>query len=312
MKKYLLLLITLLPLLLTAQIHWKNVDSLYAPLPSTVHVFFTNDSIDGKPNIAYYFSAELKDKNLDFATQTGKGKRFTPTQYFESEGKPLVVVNCTFFEFVYNSNLNLVMNDSKLLAYNNDAMFGRGKDTFTYRHTLNSAIGITQKRKADVAWLYTDSTQNIPLASQLAVEPVKDSSIKFHYTGSHLKPWRMQTAVGGGPVLLQHGNIKISNNQELKFSGKQGLADKHPRTCMGYTKNGQLIIMVIQGRFPGIAEGVNLVQEAQLLKDIGCIEALNLDGGGSSCLLVNGKPTIKVSDKEGQRPVPAVFMVKRH
>ena len=48
----------------------------------------------------------------------------------------------------------------------------------------------------------------------------------------------------------------------------------------------------------------------ELLKELGCDEALNLDGGGSSCLLVNGKPTIKVSDKEGQRPVPAVFLVK--
>jgi exopolysaccharide biosynthesis protein len=79
---------------------------------------------------------------------------------------------------------------------------------------------------------------------------------------------------------------------------------------MGYTSDGKLIIMCIQGRFPTKAEGANLTQEAQLLKDLGCTEALNLDGGGSSCLLVNGKPTMQVSDKEGQRPVPAVFMIK--
>jgi exopolysaccharide biosynthesis protein len=52
------------------------------------------------------------------------------------------------------------------------------------------------------------------------------------------------------------------------------------------------------------------VDEAKLLKDIGCIEALNLDGGGSSCLLINGKETIQPSDKEGQRPVPAVMLIK--
>jgi exopolysaccharide biosynthesis protein len=49
---------------------------------------------------------------------------------------------------------------------------------------------------------------------------------------------------------------------------------------------------------------------AAMFKQIGCVEALNLDGGGSSCLLINGKNTIQPSDKEGQRPVPAVFMVK--
>jgi len=85
---------------------------------------------------------------------------------------------------------------------------------------------------------------------------------------------------------------------------------KHPRTAMGYTRDHKLIILVIEGRHPRTAEGATLTQEAQLLKDLGCVEALNLDGGGSSCMLVNGKPTIQVSDKEGQRPVPAVFLIK--
>jgi exopolysaccharide biosynthesis protein len=79
---------------------------------------------------------------------------------------------------------------------------------------------------------------------------------------------------------------------------------------MGYTTDGRLIILVIEGRFPGIAEGATLEQEAKLLLSLGCYEALNLDGGGSSCMLVNGKETIKPSDKEGQRPVPGVFMIR--
>ena len=79
---------------------------------------------------------------------------------------------------------------------------------------------------------------------------------------------------------------------------------------MGYTRNGKLIILVVEGRNES-ASGATLGQEAQILKDIGCWEALNLDGGGSSCLLVNGKETIKPSDKEGQRAVPAVFLIRK-
>jgi exopolysaccharide biosynthesis protein len=79
---------------------------------------------------------------------------------------------------------------------------------------------------------------------------------------------------------------------------------------MGYTKNHHLIILVIQGRFPKIAEGATLIQEARILQDLHCTEALNLDGGGSSCMLVNGLETIQPSDKTGQRPVPAIFMIK--
>jgi exopolysaccharide biosynthesis protein len=73
--------------------------------------------------------------------------------------------------------------------------------------------------------------------------------------------------------------------------------------------------MVIQGRSPEIAEGATLEQEAKLMSDLGCVEALNLDGGGSSCMLINGmlingKETITPSDKGMQRPVPAVFIVR--
>lgn len=92
------------------------------------------------------------------------------------------------------------------------------------------------------------------------------------------------------------------------FAGK-AINDKHPRTAMGYTKDNKIIILVIQGRSES-GGGASLTQEAQILKDLGCIEALNLDGGGSSCLLINGKETIKPSDKEGERPVPAVFIIK--
>ena len=70
-----------------------------------------------------------------------------------------------------------------------------------------------------------------------------------------------------------------------------------------------MIVLVVEGRNPGKAEGADLIQLATILKDLGCIEAINLDGGGSSCMLINGKETIKPSDKEGQRPVPAVLVV---
>ncbi|MES2775017.1 MAG: phosphodiester glycosidase family protein [Bacteroidota bacterium] len=316
----------LLPATGLCQLKWVNVDSLFQPLPASVHVYTTTATIDEKPNIAYYVSAELKDKSLDFTADTSLKRRLTPSQYFQRNENPLLVVNCTFFEFVQSRNLNVVIKNGKLLGYNNGSIPGRGKDTFTYRHPFGSAIGISKKRTADVAWLLTDSAKKFAYATQHPIGAIKDSIVKpsFDYLDektsvmpsphsgklvSGFRKWKMQTAVGGGPVLVQNGNIKISNNEELKFAGK-AIGDKHPRTAMGYTGDGRVIVLCIQGRFPGIAEGATLTQEAQILKDLGCEEALNLDGGGSSCLLVNGKETIAPSDKV-QRPVPAVFIIKQ-
>ena len=294
-----------------AQVKWINVDAEFGPLPSTVQVFKTTDSLDGKPFIAFYLKAKLKDKKPDFTTDTTLGRRLTPLQFYYKNEKPLVVVNCTFFNFDKNQNLNVVIKEGKMVSYNVHTIPMKGKDTFQYRHPLASAIGINKKRNADVAWLYTDSSFKKPLQFQQPVKAEKDSSIKIttdKFSGK--QKWKMKTAVGGGPVLVQNGQVKITNEEELKFTGK-AINDKHPRTCMGYTNDGYLIIMAIQGRFPGIAEGATLEQEAKLLIDLGCIEALNLDGGGSSCMLVNGKETIKVSDKTGERPVPAVFIINK-
>lgn len=297
-----------------AQVVWENVDSLFQPLPATVHVYKTSSLLDGKPNTAYYVSVDLADKNLDLSTAVGNGKRYTPSQYFDQNDLPLLVMNTTFFEFVHNSNLNVVINKGKLLSYQQHTLAGRGKDTLTYRHPFGSAIGISKKRKADIAWLYTDTASQYAYASQIKVPFFKDSiadpsSVTMLKKGN-FKKWKMYTAVGGGPVLVQQGEISITNNEEMKFSGK-AIDDKHPRSAMGYTRNGKLIFLAIEGRFPGKAEGATLTQMAQLLKNIGCVEALNLDGGGSTCLLINGKETIKPSDKTGQRPVPAVFIVKK-
>lgn len=327
MRRFLILFAITLTLLSNtiAQISWQNVDSLYQPLPSSVHVYFSNTSFDTGHFRAYYLIADLKDKKLNFTADTTLNRRLTPVKFYEKNNKPLLVVNTTFFSFATNQNLNVVIKDGKLVAYNVHTIPGRGKDTFTYHHPFGSAIGISKKRKADVAWLYTDSTSKRAEEIIWAIGPKKDSvpylprQDFFRYVHplpdpvTRIRmtyPWKMRTAVGGGPVLLQNGEIKITNNEELKFTGK-AIHDKHPRTAMGYTKDNKLIVLVVEGRNPGVADGVSLTQLAAIMKDLGCVEALNLDGGGSSCMLINGKETIKVSDKTGQRPVPAVFMIQK-
>lgn len=295
-----------------APVRWQKMDSLYGPLPPSVHVFKTSDSLNGTPFIAYYVSANLKDKNILFAAQTGNSQLYTPSQYYLQERSPLLVVNCTFFSPETKRNLNLVMKKGRLVAYNIVSIKGIGHDSLLYYYPTRSAIGIDRKRRADVAWIFTDSARRKPYAFEFepALSKGEDANpVITDLSNVEWKWWKMQTAVGGGPTLIHDGSIHITSKEEQMFAGKEN--EKHPRTAMGYTANHRLIILVIQGRFPGVAEGASLEQEAKILKDLGCYEALNLDGGGSTCMLVNGKETVKPSDKQGQRPVPAVFMIKR-
>ncbi len=296
-----------------AQLKWTNVSEQYAPLPASVQIFMSTDSVDGKPNRCFYISADLKDKQLQFTTQVGNGKRFTPQQFYNQENNPLLVVNGTFFSFADNRNLNAVIREGKLVAFNVPSV--KGKNDSLYRYVTRGAIGINKKGKADVAWLFTDTSSRYALALENAPSTLTganpDPTMKFMKnelkSSAGTKKWKMQTAIAGGPVLLHNGQIKITNVEERMFVN--GENDRHPRTAMGYSADGKLIFLMTEGRNPGMAEGMTLQQQAETLLQLGCVEALNLDGGGSSCLLLNGKETIKTSDKEGQRAVPAVFMI---
>ncbi|MBC3539645.1 phosphodiester glycosidase family protein [Rufibacter sp. H-1] len=296
-----------------AQVKWQPSPQHQQGLPATVKVFVTTDSLDGKPFKAYYLEADLKDSKLEVLTRVGNGKRYTPQQYYEQEtGNVLAVVNTTFFSFADNRNLNLVIQDGKVLAPQASVRRKnpKGTDTLTYYPTTG-AIGFFRNRTADVAWAYNvgKKKKTMELASpydadangQPAPEPSKR-------TVKDIKRWKPQTAVGGGPVLVQNGKAHITAEEEMR--GGASFRGPNPRTVIGYTPDNKLIILMVEGRNKGIAEGASLDQLAKLMVDLGCREALNLDGGGSSALYVKGKDTIKPSDKEGQRPVPAVLVLK--
>jgi hypothetical protein len=294
-----------------SQVTWKNISGDFGALPSSIKVYKTTDSLGNRPFIAYHVEVDLKDRRLDFSTQVGKGKRFTPLQFFESEAAPFIIVNGPYFSFQSNQNLNVVIRSGKMVAYNVPSLKSKNSDSFYY--PTRSAIGFTKKHRADIAWLFTDTAKRWPYAFQfkpvIAKGRTSDPSFEDLNTLDQWRWWKMNTAIGGGPVLVQKGKVFITNKEEQMFNNAE--EDRHPRTAMGYTRTNKLIILVIQGRKPGIAEGATLNEEAAILVNLGCAEALNLDGGGSSCLLVNGKETIQPSDKEGERPVPAVFLIKR-
>ena len=295
------------------KIEWKNVSTEFGLTTNTIQVFTsTSTTLNDSVFKAYYVLINSNAPNIEMGVDTTLYRRLTPSAFYERLTKPTVVMNASFFEFKNNTNLNVLVHRGNVLALNKQDIEGKGKDTLTYTHVLNSAIGMQKNGKVDIAYTYTDSNSKEVLYQQSPMTPIKDKNAKLALNEpalANLKKWKLDWAVGGGPVLVKDGTIFISNNEEKKFAGK-AIADHHPRTAMGYTKDGNLILLAVQGRMKNIAVGTTLTETAQIFMDLGAVEAINLDGGGSSCLLINGKETIKPSDPTGQRPVPAVFFVK--
>jgi exopolysaccharide biosynthesis protein len=318
MKKTMLFLILGLTFL-QVKAQWKDVSESFGLKTESIKLFEWQGNYNDSAFRAYYVKINTKDKQVTINTDTTLYRRLTPMQFYNRLQSPTVVVNASFFEFKNNTNLNVIVKDGKVVAYNLNSMLNKGKDTFTYTHVLASAIGMKKNgflknnNELDVAYTFTDSSMKNVYYQSTPLAPFKDSIAKLnlnHPRLQNLAPWKVSWAVGGGPVLIRDNQISISNEQERKFTGK-AILDRHPRTAMGYTKDGDLIILAIQGRMKGIAVGATLGETASLLLNLGCIEGLNLDGGGSSCLLVNGKETIKPSDPTGERPVPAILYVNQ-
>jgi len=106
-------------------------------------------------------------------------------------------------------------------------------------------------------------------------------------------------ASGVGLRLIRNGQISVEYAAE-NFSAKFA-ETKHPRTAVGL-KSDALLFVVVDGRQPGYSEGMTLFELAEFLRNAGCTDALNLDGGGSTTLWVRGAVVNRPSDGR-ERPI---------
>ncbi len=106
-------------------------------------------------------------------------------------------------------------------------------------------------------------------------------------------------ALGGGPLLVREGKPNVQGAAERFQNDLVGR--KHPRSALGTTQDGEIVLVVVDGRSP-LSAGVTLEELANLMIAKGCTRAINLDGGGSSALWVGGGIVNYPSDGT-ERPV---------
>ncbi|MGI9165749.1 MAG: phosphodiester glycosidase family protein [Pyrinomonadaceae bacterium] len=118
---------------------------------------------------------------------------------------------------------------------------------------------------------------------------------------------RAETIVGGGPQLVKDGKIAITNEQEK--IAPAFVSDRHPRTAIAKLRSGKLLLVTVDGRQPGISVGMSLTTLADLLLEFGAVEAINLDGGGSTTMIVHNRVVNRPSDSTGERPVSDAILI---
>ena len=104
------------------------------------------------------------------------------------------------------------------------------------------------------------------------------------------------------------GPLLISDSLAQKLPDMKFADVRHPRTCVGITSES-IIFITIDGRTER-AEGMNLTEVQEFLLELGCVDAINLDGGGSTSMWIKEKGLVNIpSDKTGERPVANALLI---
>ena len=112
--------------------------------------------------------------------------------------------------------------------------------------------------------------------------------------------------VGGVPQLIKNGKIDITWEQEK--TTRSFVETRHPRTAVAKLKDGKFLMITVDGRSES-SGGIGLQDLAEYLLSLGATNAMNIDGGGSTTMFLNGKVVNHPSDKEGERRVSDAILV---
>ena len=281
-------------------ISWQSIDSLNNDLPKSIRVYEgINEEI---PLKAWYAKINLKAANLkvDVVTSDDNSGRETVSSFADDLGA-CIVVNGGYFRMDLNPTRHV-----GLLAVNDEILqnstYAVTRDTLRF-YIARGAVGIDEAGNVDIAWVSTHNNSLFEWKEPLAnapQEPILKPDI------SNADRWDFPDVLSAGPVLIQNSIIRVTSAEEVFFG--TSIIKIHPRTAVGYTDNGDLLLVVIDGRQLQ-SRGVDLNELARIMKSLGAVEALNLDGGGSSSMVVNGVLLNKPVGSRVQRAVMSAIAV---
>ena len=196
---------------------------------------------------------------------------------------------------------------------------GFGQETRTGR-TREKAYGIARRYGA-VLLITGDNLINFEEAWTLRSTLIRDGEIYMHKSGEAVMAWNDRTLSFDlfpdrtfttndllergyrdvycfGPILMQDGEI-------MPRLDLHRLSGNNPRTGVGQVEPGHIVVIVVDGKKPGVANGMQLADFAALFKAEGCVSAYNLDGGLSTDIVFMGE---HLRERKEKRNLPDALL----
>ena len=139
---------------------------------------------------------------------------------------------------------------------------------------------------------------SVPAAAIRALQPGQAVAVSWSFGWAGVLD-----SIGGNPRLLLDGKVAAGN-----VDGTGGYFGRNPRTAVAHKADGTVLLVTVDGRGAGGSAGMTLRELAELLVRLGAVDAMNLDGGGSTTMVVNGQVRNAVSDPT-ERPVGSALVL---
>lgn len=139
--------------------------------------------------------------------------------------------------------------------------------------------------------------------------------LRLESGGSPLATPRGTTVTNGGPQLLRHGKEEITQRRDgFVHPGDPSFQygwfiKRNPRTFAGIDAQGRTVLVTVDGRTSEDL-GLSVPEAADVARSLGLVDAINLDGGGSTTMVVDGQVISHPSDATGERPVGEALLIQ--
>ena len=220
----------------------------------------------------------IKQNQLKILASSDQDGLDTPED-FAIKTNAIVVINGGYFsrstKLVHH--VGLLKTDNQLIEPASGTVI---RENIRYNIT-RGAVGIYHDGKIDIGWASTKNDSIFQWSMPINNRPGKPGILNYE----NAKLWDVAYAMHAGPVLIADSKLNITSEEEVFFNTP--VDGVQPRSAIGYNDSGDVIMMVVDGRQVD-SRGVYLKELALLMSQFKCREAINLDGGGSSALFVDG------------------------
>ena len=285
-------------------------------VPSEIKVYKATTTVTGHTVNVWYAIADISTGNVELRTLCPPSNKKTSVWAKSQVGTPYVFTNGGYF--YSGQSLSYVMDKGQQKA-ENDSYLSRTKSYYASR----GIFGVTSTGAASVCWRYGGNVGGGPYFYDTPIPQIDGADVlrpSATFPSPAINPG-YYNAIGGGPVLVKDGKTRINyyavdesqsdadkkylSNFELFYTDIFNKTRVQPRTAIGRTADGKIVLMVVDGRNKGGSYGVVLSDLARLMTGVGCVDVLNLDGGGSSVMCAGQNLTVLniPSDSSGERAV---------